>query len=76
MADEIKKVITIEVGQATASLQDVKDKTDEASQSFNSLKDYVAGFSDDGRGVQSDDLMREAMKKCKALLAMLYVSFI
>ena len=40
MADEIKKVITIEVGQATASLQDVKDKTDEASQSFNSLKDY------------------------------------
>ena len=34
---------------------------------FDSLKDYVAGFSDDGRGVQSDDLMREAMKKCKAL---------
>ena len=40
MADEIKKVITIEVGQATASLKDVKDQTDEASQSFNSLKDY------------------------------------
>ena len=27
----------------------------------------VAGFSDDGRGVQSDDMMREAMKKAKAL---------
>lgn len=40
MADEIKKIITINVEQATASLKDVKDKTDEASQSFNSLKDY------------------------------------
>lgn len=27
----------------------------------------VIGFSDDGRGVQSDDMMREAMKKAKAL---------
>ena len=27
----------------------------------------VAGFSDDGRGVQSDDMMREAMKKAKSL---------
>lgn len=31
---------------------------------FESLAPYVAGFSDDGRGVQSDDLMREAMKRC------------
>ncbi len=28
---------------------------------------YVAAFSDDGRGVQSDDMMREAMKKAKGL---------
>ena len=28
---------------------------------------YVAGFSDDGRGVQSDDMMRAAMEKAKAL---------
>ncbi|MBQ8351973.1 MAG: dihydroorotase [Clostridia bacterium] len=27
----------------------------------------VAGFSDDGRGVQSDDMMREAMKRAKKL---------
>ena len=28
---------------------------------------YVAGFSDDGRGVQNDDMMRSAMKQAKAL---------
>ena len=28
---------------------------------------YVAGFSDDGRGVQSDDMMRRAMEQAKAL---------
>ena len=28
---------------------------------------YVAGFSDDGRGVQSEDLMRQAMRRAKAL---------
>ena len=28
---------------------------------------YVAGFSDDGRGVQSEDRMREAMQQAKAL---------
>ena len=28
---------------------------------------YVCGFSDDGRGVQSDDMMREAMLRTKAL---------
>lgn len=33
---------------------------------FDALAPYVAGFSDDGRGVQSEDLMREAMKRCKA----------
>jgi len=33
---------------------------------FDALAPYVAGFSDDGRGVQSEDLMREAMVRCKA----------
>ena len=28
---------------------------------------YVCGFSDDGSGVQDDDMMREAMKKAKSL---------
>ena len=31
------------------------------------IADSVVGFSDDGRGVQSDDMMREAMKKAKRL---------
>ncbi len=33
---------------------------------FNSLKDLVIGFSDDGAGVQEGKLMREAMQKCAA----------
>lgn len=31
---------------------------------FAALAPYVAGFSDDGRGVQSDDLMEQAMREC------------
>ena len=34
---------------------------------FKTLAPFVAGFSDDGRGVQSNDLMRRAMKECKRL---------
>ena len=34
---------------------------------FDGMAPDVIGFSDDGRGVQSDDMMREAMKKAKAL---------
>lgn len=34
---------------------------------FEALAPYVAGFSDDGRGVQSEELMREAMKRCKRI---------
>ncbi len=34
---------------------------------LEALAPYVAGFSDDGRGVQSEDLMREAMFRAKAL---------
>lgn len=33
---------------------------------FDALAPYVAGFSDDGKGVQSEELMREAMIRCKA----------
>lgn len=31
------------------------------------LAPYVIGFSDDGRGVQDEDLMREAMVRCRAV---------
>ncbi len=34
---------------------------------FEELAPYVAGFSDDGRGVQSEERMREAMQRAKAL---------
>jgi len=32
-----------------------------------SMADHVCGYSDDGRGVQSDDMMRAAMTQAKAL---------
>jgi dihydroorotase len=34
---------------------------------MEAMADKVAGFSDDGRGVQSDDMMRSAMLKAKSL---------
>ncbi len=34
---------------------------------YASMAPYVAGFSDDGKGVQDDDTMREAMKRVKAV---------
>ncbi len=38
---------------------------------FASMAPYVAGFSDDGKGVQDDDTMREAMKRVKAVGGMI-----
>ena len=34
---------------------------------YDDIKDLVCGFSDDGRGVQQDSMMKDAMKKIKAL---------
>ena len=34
---------------------------------YAALKPYVAGFSDDGRGVQSEATMREAMRRIRAV---------
>ena len=47
---------TITVGQAGETLSDMEG-----------MADKVIGFSDDGRGVQSDDMMRSAMLKAKSL---------
>ena len=33
---------------------------------FDTLSPLTPGFSDDGRGIQSEETMREAMKRCKA----------
>ncbi len=47
---------SITKGQRGDELSDMED-----------MADYVCAFSDDGRGVQSDDMMRLAMQKAKAL---------
>ena len=39
----------------------------EALADLEAMAPYVAGFSDDGRGVQSDDMMRAAMEKAREL---------
>lgn len=39
----------------------------EALSDFDGLAENCAGFSDDGKGVQSQELMRQAMLKAKAL---------
>ena len=39
----------------------------QALSEMDRMADKVCGFSDDGRGVQSDNMMLEAMKKAKAL---------
>ena len=39
----------------------------EALADLEGMAENVAGYSDDGRGVQSDDMMREAMRRAKAL---------
>ena len=45
----------ISVGEMGAELSDIEG-----------LAPYVVGFSDDGRGVQSEEMMREAMLRAKA----------
>ncbi len=44
----------------------VGEKGEELSD-MDALAPYVVAFSDDGRGVQNDDMMRKAMKKAKEL---------
>ena len=39
----------------------------QALSEMDQMADRVCGFSDDGRGVQSDNMMLEAMKKARAL---------
>lgn len=47
---------TITVGEAGRQLSDM-----------DALAEHVVAFSDDGRGVQDDDMMRAAMQKAKSL---------
>ena len=44
----------------------VGEKGEELSD-MDGVAEYVCGFSDDGRGVQSEDMMRRAMIKAKSL---------
>ena len=62
--DAIRKDAVIEVrpyGTIT------KRQMGEELSDMNALAPLVCGFSDDGRGVQRDELMREAMLRAKAL---------
>lgn len=53
---DVRPYGTITVGEKGEELSDME-----------AMAEYVAGFSDDGRGVQSEELMRQAMLKAKAL---------
>ncbi len=44
-----------------------KSSFGETLSDMDEISDFVIGFSDDGRGVQNDDMMRSAMKKAKEL---------
>ena len=44
-----------------------KEEKGEALADMEAMAPYVAGFSDDGRGVQSDGMMRAAMTEAKRL---------
>ena len=62
--DAIKKSAVIDVfpfGTIT------KSSLGERLSDMEDMSDFVIGFSDDGRGVQNDDMMRQAMKKAKSL---------
>ena len=62
--DIIEKDATIAVYPYAAIT--VGQKGEELSD-MEALAPYTLGFSDDGRGVQSDEMMEAAMKKAKAL---------
>lgn len=44
-----------------------KNEAGEKMADLADMAPYVIGFSDDGRGVQSEEMMKNAMKKCKEL---------
>ena len=62
--DMIKNGATVEVFPYGAIT--VGEKGEELAD-LCAMAPYVAGFSDDGRGVQSDKMMEEAMKTAKSL---------
>lgn len=62
--DRIKdsaKINVVPFGSITVS------QMGETLSDMEAMAPYVAGFSDDGKGVQSDDMMRSAMLKAKQL---------
>ena len=66
--DAIKKDAVINVfpyGSIT------KGEKGEVLSDFDEIKDYVCAFSDDGHGVQSEEMMLKAMEKAKELNKMI-----
>ncbi len=43
------------------------DQKGEKLSDFEAMSDFVAGFSDDGKGIQNDKMSEDAMKKAKSL---------
>ena len=60
----IEKEATIDVYPYASITVEQKGET---LSNMDSLAPYSLGFSDDGRGVQSDEMMEAAMRKAKAL---------
>jgi len=48
-----------------------KGERGEALSDMQEMRPFVAGYSDDGRGVQSDEMMRAAMQRAKELGAVI-----
>lgn len=62
--DKIKETAYINV-HPYASI--TKGQMGQELSDMEALTPYVAGFTDDGRGIQSEDLMEEAMMRAKSL---------
>ena len=65
LIDKNAKIKVIPYGSITVNQEG------ETLSDMNAMADFVAGYSDDGRGVQCDDMMKSAMLKAKSLNKMI-----
>ena len=70
MADEIKKIISIDVTQAVSSLEDIKSSSNESSQSFQTLgeaKKYIDKLK--ASLIDLDENSAEYKNRCEEIAA-------
>ena len=70
MADEIKKIISIDVTQAVSSLEDIKSSSNESSQSFQTLgeaKKYIDKLK--ASLIDLDENSKEYKDRCEEIAA-------